>query len=35
MLWYFFTQANTAQKVCVNFVLLLERCKRQELCFLL
>ena len=29
MLWYCITQANIARKVCVNFVLLLEFCKRQ------
>ena len=34
MLWYCVTQANIAQKVCVNFVLLLECRKRQELSFL-
>ena len=34
MLWYCATQANIAQKVCVNFVLLLECRKRQELSFL-
>ena len=34
MLWYCVTQTNIAQNVCVNFVLLLECCKRQELSFL-
>ena len=33
MLWYCATQANIAQKVCVNFVLLLECRKCQELSF--
>ena len=32
--WDYITQANIAQKVCVNYVLLLEFCKRQELSFL-
>ena len=35
MLWYCITQASIARKVCVNFVLLLEFCKRQELSFLI
>ena len=34
MLWYYVTQANIAQKVCVNFVFFLECCKRQELSYL-
>ena len=32
--WDYITQANIAQKVCVNYVLFLEFSKRQELSFL-
>ena len=32
--WRYITQANIAQKVCVNYALFLEFCKRQERSFL-